>query len=58
MAVLLGRREYDRLTAKHEGFSAGYERFRKRYNLRELAIDPEEIAAAEQREARARMAGR
>jgi prevent-host-death family protein len=45
VAVLIGRRQYERLTSKHRGFSEAYEDFRREFDLEELAIDPDEVFA-------------
>lgn len=42
VAVLIGRRQYDRLTAEPRGFSAAYAAFVRNVDLRQLAIDPDE----------------
>ena len=47
VAVLLGRREYERLTSDYDGFSNAFDRFKHRVNFRELAINPEEIFTPE-----------
>ena len=45
VAVLIGRRQYERLILKYRGFSAAYEEFTREINLAELAIDPDELFA-------------
>lgn len=43
VAVLIGRREYERLTSTGRGFSEAYEGFTREFDLRQLAIDPDRI---------------
>jgi len=43
VAVLISKQEYDRLLSKSTGFWDSYQAFRKRANLEELDIDPDEI---------------
>lgn len=45
VAVLIGRRQYERLTMKYRGFSESYEEFTQEVDLEELAIDPDELFA-------------
>ena len=45
VAVLIGRRQYERLTLKYRGFSEAYGDFRREIDLEELAIDPDELFA-------------
>jgi len=45
VAVLVGRRQYLRLTSKHRSFSEAYGDFRRDVDLEELAIDPDEVFA-------------
>jgi prevent-host-death family protein len=45
VAVLIGRREYERLIMKYRAFSEVYEAFTRKFDLRELAIDPDELFA-------------
>jgi prevent-host-death family protein len=45
VAVLIGRRQYERLTMKYRGFSEAYGQFTREVDLEELAINPEEIFA-------------
>ena len=45
VAVLIGRRQYERLTMKHRRFSEAYEDFTREIDLDELAIDPHELFA-------------
>lgn len=43
VAVLIGRKEYQRLTARSRSFSAVWETFRRDVDLAELEIDPDEV---------------
>jgi prevent-host-death family protein len=43
VAVLLGIEAYERLVEGRRDFWEAYEEFRSRFDLAELAIDPEEI---------------
>jgi hypothetical protein len=45
VAVLIGRRQFERLTSKYRSFSEAYKEFTREFNLRELAIDPEQLFA-------------
>ena len=45
VAVLIGRRQYERLTMKYRGFSDTYGDFTREFDLEELAIDPDELFA-------------
>lgn len=45
VAVLMGRRQFERLTRKHGGFSAAYKEFTRTHDLKELDIDPDELFA-------------
>ena len=45
VAVLIGRRQYARLTATHRRFSEAYRDFTRDIDLKELAIDPEDVFA-------------
>ena len=45
VAVLIGRRQYVRLTSRQRRFSEAYEDFTRDFNLEELAIDPERVFA-------------
>ena len=45
VAVLIGRRQYERLTMKHRGFSEAYGEFTQEVDLVELAINPDELFA-------------
>jgi prevent-host-death family protein len=54
VAVLIGRRQYVRLTLKHRKFSETYGEFTREINLKELAIDPESVFAGARDETRGR----
>ena len=43
VAVLLGRREYERLTASSRGFSDAYAAFKHEFDLDDLALDPTQL---------------
>jgi len=43
VAVLIGRRQYERLITKYRAFSETYEAFTREFDLEELAIDPDEL---------------
>lgn len=45
VAVLIGRQEYERLTAEHRGFAKAYDDFKRETDLGTLAIDPDELFA-------------
>ena len=45
VAVLIGRQEYVRLSSRHRRFSQAYADFTQDINLKDLAIDPNEIFA-------------
>lgn len=43
VAVLIGRRQYERLTGRYRSFFDAYEEFTKNVDLAELALDPDEL---------------
>jgi prevent-host-death family protein len=45
VAVLIGRRQYERLTMKYRRFSEAYGDFTRDFDLEELGIDPDELFA-------------
>ena len=45
VAVLIGRRQYERLTMKYRGFSEAYGEFTQQIDLEELDINPDELFA-------------
>jgi prevent-host-death family protein len=54
VAVLISRKDYDRLTSAHRGFSRTYAEFLREVDLRALAIDVEAVFGS----SRDRTAGR
>lgn len=54
VAVLIGRRQYVRLTSRHRKFSDAYEDFLRSVDLEELAIDPDEVFAGLRDDSRGR----
>jgi len=45
VAVLIGRRQYERLTLQYRRFSEAYGDFRRQFDLEELDIDPDRLFA-------------
>ena len=45
VAVLIGRRDYERLASRARRFSDAWEAFTREVDLQELEIDPDEIFA-------------
>lgn len=45
VAVLMGRKQYSRLTAKRRLFSEAYREFTRDIDLAELAVDPDDVFA-------------
>lgn len=45
VAVLIGRREYERLTGSRRGFSEAYEAFTREVDLAALDMDPDRLFA-------------
>ena len=43
VAVLIGHRQYERLTSKYRRFSDAYSEFTREFDLATLAIDPDEL---------------
>lgn len=54
VAVLIGHRQYERLSSPLRSFSQAYEEFTREFDLRELAIDPEELFAGARDQTRGR----
>ena len=54
VAVLIGRRQYERLTGRYRSFFDAYEEFTKNVDLAELAIDPDDLFAGTRDETRGR----
>lgn len=46
VAVLIGRRQYERLVSERRSFSEAYRDFKQEVGLEELEIDPDEVFAA------------
>ena len=45
VAVLVGRRQYERLVGHHRSFFDAYEKFRQDIDLADLATNPDELFA-------------
>jgi prevent-host-death family protein len=54
VAVLIGRRQYERLTSRYRSFSEAYDHFRRDIDLEELALDPDELFSGARDEIRGR----
>ena len=54
VAVLVGRRQYERLIGRYRSFFDAYDAFRKDVDLAELAIDPDELFACTRDDTRGR----
>lgn len=54
VAVLIGRRQYERLTGQYRSFLDAYEDFTQDIDLIELGIDPDELFAGTRDQARGR----
>jgi len=54
VAVLMGCRQYSRLTARHRPFSEAYREFTRDIDLDELAIDPDHVFAGVRDKSRGR----
>ena len=54
VAVLIGRKQYARLTSKHRRFVEAYEKFVRDFDLAGLGIDPEEVFSGVRDETRGR----
>ena len=52
--MLIGRRQYMRLTSRYRRFSEAYADFTRDIDLKELAINPNEVFAGARDEARGR----
>ena len=57
VAVLIGRREYERLTGRYRSFSDAYEDFTQHVDLIELELDPDELFAGTRDTTRGRDVG-
>jgi prevent-host-death family protein len=56
VAVLIGRKQYVRLTSKHCRFVEAYEKFAREFDLAALGIDPDEVFSGARDETRGREA--
>lgn len=54
VAVLIGRRQYERLTGRYRSFSDAYEDFTQDVDLIELELDPDELFAGTRDDSRGR----
>ena len=54
VAVLIGRKQYARLTSKRRRFVEAYERFAREFDLPALGIDPDEVFSGARDETRGR----
>ena len=54
VAVLIGCRQYVRLTSKHRRFTEAYQKFARDFDLAALAIDPDEVYSGVRDETRGR----
>jgi prevent-host-death family protein len=54
VAVLMGRRQFERLTGKYRSFFDAYEEFSEQVDLAELAIDPDALFAGTRDDTRGR----
>lgn len=43
VAVIIGRRQFEQLTAVRRGFAAAYREFSAEFDLESLGIDPDEL---------------
>ncbi len=54
VAVLIGRKQYTRLTSKHRRFVEAYEKFARDFDLAALGIDPDDVFSGARDETRGR----
>ncbi len=54
VAVLVGRRQYERLVGHHRSFFDAYKAFRQDIDLADLAINPDELFASTRDDTRGR----
>jgi prevent-host-death family protein len=54
VAVLIGRKQYMRLTSKHRRFVEAYEKFARDFDLAALGIDPDDVFSGARDETRGR----
>jgi hypothetical protein len=57
VAVLIGRRQYERLVSKAQRFSEAWDAFARDVDLADLEIDPDEVFAGVRDDAPGRDAG-
>ena len=50
VAVLIGQRHFERLTASRRGFTQAYDEFAADVDLTELALDPDQLFAVARQE--------
>ena len=50
VAVLVGHRQFERLTGRRLGFAKAYDRFASEVHLAELALDPDQVFAETRQE--------
>ncbi len=51
VAVLIGQRQFERLTSNYRGFAEAYRDFSKEFNLADLVIDPDDLFAGAREDA-------
>jgi prevent-host-death family protein len=54
VAVLIGHREFERLTGRYRGFIDAYREFSEQVDLAELELDPDELFAGARDDTRGR----
>ena len=54
VAVLIGHRQFERLTSNYRSFNDAYRGFKKEFDLANLAIDPDELFAGTRDDTRGR----
>ena len=54
VAVLIGRKQYARLTSKHRRFIEAYDKFARDFDLAGLGIDPDDVFSSVRDETRGR----
>lgn len=54
VAVLIGHRQFERLTGQYRSFFDAYQEFSEQVDLAELAIDPDELFAGARDDTRGR----
>ena len=52
VAILIGRRQYARLTSRHSRFFEAYQRFMREFELADLSLDPDELFSGARDETR------